>query len=172
MFSALASSFPLTELNHTRGWKEPHRISTVPSCHHDLTALQQQEAGAALPSTVDFLNEGCQVLKALPPPLLQEEELRTECEEEFHHSSRQHCRLRQTRRICSKQMQLCKAGRVLLGFLPSGLPFIDQIICQIIRKRKLKVCLQHTHKQPERKCLGAQIQKSTQLCALISQLHI
>lgn len=54
----------------------PHRISTVPSGHHYLTALQQQEVAAALPSTIDFLNEGGQVLQALPPPLLKEEKLR------------------------------------------------------------------------------------------------
>ena len=53
-----------------------HRISAVPRRHHDLTLLQQQEVAAALPAAVDLLDERGQVLQALPPPLLQEEELR------------------------------------------------------------------------------------------------
>lgn len=56
--------------------KGPHRISTVPRCHHDLTLLQQQKLGATFPATVDFLNECGQVLQALLPPVLQEEELK------------------------------------------------------------------------------------------------
>lgn len=69
------SCFQLKELKHIHVRKEPHRISTVPSRHHYLTALQQQKVAAALPSTIDFLNEGGQVLKAVPPPLLKEEKL-------------------------------------------------------------------------------------------------
>lgn len=47
-----------------------HRVAPVPGGHHNLTLFQQQEMSAALPATVDFLNERGQVLQALPPPFL------------------------------------------------------------------------------------------------------
>lgn len=50
-------------------------VSAVPGRHHDLALLQQQEVCAALPAAVDLLDERGQVLQALLPPVLQEEEL-------------------------------------------------------------------------------------------------
>lgn len=57
-------------------WASPaYSVSAVPGRHHDLALLQQQEVGAALPAAVDLLDERGQVLQALLPPVLQEEEL-------------------------------------------------------------------------------------------------
>lgn len=111
------SCFQLKELKHIHVRKEPHRISTVPSRHHYLTALQQQKVAAALPSTIDFLNEGGQVLKAVPPPLLKEEKLEGVWRE-IHHDAWQHHRLQPTCCIWNKPVELCKAQTLLLGTPP------------------------------------------------------
>ena len=52
-----------------------HRIASVPGCYHHLALLEQQEVFAALPSTVDLLDESGQVLQAAPPLFFQEEQL-------------------------------------------------------------------------------------------------
>lgn len=56
-------------------------VSAVPGRHHDLALLQQQEVRAALPAAVDLLDECGQILQALLPPLLQEEELQVRWKE-------------------------------------------------------------------------------------------
>lgn len=86
--------------NHIHACEGTDRISTVPRCHHDLTALQQQEVAATLPSAIDFLNEGGQVLKALPPPLLQEEKLKEREENVVT-----------THQKCHRLQQMCFAGQ-------------------------------------------------------------
>lgn len=87
-------------LSHIHACEGTDRIATVPRRHHYLTALQQQEVAATLPSTIDFLNEGGQVLKALPPPLLKEEKLK-EREEN----------LVTTHQKCHRLRQMCFAGQ-------------------------------------------------------------
>lgn len=120
-------SFRLIELKHAAACTGTHRISTVPRCHHYLTALQQQEVAAALPSTVDFLNEGGQVLKALPPPLLKEEKLRER--EETHQNTPG---MQQTCCIQNKQVQLRGAETVLMGFHLSKPAGSSPFGCKII----------------------------------------
>lgn len=39
-----------------------HRKSSVPGGHHHLALLQQEKVSAALPTTVDLLDECCQIL--------------------------------------------------------------------------------------------------------------
>lgn len=65
---------------------------------------------AALPSTIDFLNEGGQVLKALPPPLFEEEKLR-EHEEKARHDNATGCGKHTAHGM--EPGQLCKAETVL-----------------------------------------------------------
>jgi len=42
--------------------KEAHRKSSVPGGDHHLALLHQEKVSAALPATVDLLDECCQVL--------------------------------------------------------------------------------------------------------------
>lgn len=53
----------------------PYRVSAVPRRHHHLAVFEQQEVRAALPATVDLLDERGEVLQAVAAPFLQEEEL-------------------------------------------------------------------------------------------------
>lgn len=55
--------------------QEPHRVSTVPRRHHDLTLFEQQEMAATFPAAVDLLYERGQVLQTLPSSLFKEEQL-------------------------------------------------------------------------------------------------
>lgn len=88
------------QLNHIHACGGTDRIATVPRCHHYLTALQQQEVAATLPSAIDFLNEGGQVLKALPPPLLKEEKLKGREENVVT-----------THQKCHRPQRMCSAGQ-------------------------------------------------------------